>query len=253
MPAVQTIAFTSTSSTFSISIGGVSHGTWDRVYEIDNPHSFSVTDNEIVIALDSGSYFSFTIYNTDTVTINGEEWAGTIRELYAELKRAVILLPVVIVYQRKTTLTDAQIKDLLNTPIEVVPAPGAGKSIMVHSAIIKLDFTAGTYTDVTDASWQLFYDNWKPASGMIFVGDALFVSEGEGIIGKIPPHELEAGAGGFAGAILTNTARSLTSTQVDNKAVSIAESGFAYAGTGYTGGHANNTVEVTVFYSIVDL
>jgi hypothetical protein len=54
-----------------------------------------------------------------------------------------------------TVITDAQIKALPTTPITVVAAPGAGKTHYLHSAILRVDCTAGIYTNIAADNSQL--------------------------------------------------------------------------------------------------
>jgi len=57
------------------------------------------------------------------------------------------IVPVTV----KISLTSPQILALLSTPIEVVPAPGAGKAIHVIAAFGSLTFGTNAYTTFTDA------------------------------------------------------------------------------------------------------
>lgn len=60
------------------------------------------------------------------------------------------------------TLTAAQIKALRATPIEVVPAPGAGKSVEFVSAVLKLNYGSEGFTESAD-NLVLEYDDGSAA------------------------------------------------------------------------------------------
>jgi hypothetical protein len=55
-----------------------------------------------------------------------------------------------VVQYRTTVLTDAQIKALRATPIELVPAQGTGKFIEFVSALLHFDVTTTGYTETAD-------------------------------------------------------------------------------------------------------
>ena len=75
------------------------------------------------------------------------------------------------------TLTDAQIKTLPSTPVEIVPAPGAGKMLLLVQGLLAWDdySNAVGYTNVTavqngSAFAAVFYDattNGAPASALV--------------------------------------------------------------------------------------
>lgn len=48
-------------------------------------------------------------------------------------------------YVATVTLTSAEVLDLYNTPIEVIAAPGTGKSIIVISALVSMPYNSATY------------------------------------------------------------------------------------------------------------
>ena len=60
-------------------------------------------------------------------------------------------------YMSRTSvlLNNDQILALPTTPIEVVPAPGVGKYLVPHLAIIESDFSAGNYDNISDATLAL--------------------------------------------------------------------------------------------------
>ena len=61
------------------------------------------------------------------------------------------------------TLTPAQIKTLYSAPTEIIAAPGAGKSIVIHQALARFTYTAPQYT--SGGAVQLQYDSTIQAGG----------------------------------------------------------------------------------------
>ncbi len=148
-----------------------------------------------------------------------------------------VISAVVTVYQRKTILTDAQIKALPTTPIELVPAPGAGKTYIFHRALIVSKFTGGAYTtEDTDPG---------PFIGMPGAGDIkLALSENPDAMWLFTDNSEEGQAD-----ILPSAMRSNYVSEYENKPLIL----YTQTAINLTGGNAANTLEVTVFYSIVDL
>lgn len=150
----------------------------------------------------------------------------------------------------KTTLTDAQIKALPTTPVALVPAPDEGKMILFHRASLLFKRTAD-YTNIGNRSFLYINASDQLGGG---VSQKLsdynrfeitnFLAYGADAIALLP-----AAAGTPDGFLSYDT--------------------FYFIGTGLylmfqnegdegavgdlTGGDPANTLEVTVFYSIVDL
>jgi hypothetical protein len=56
------------------------------------------------------------------------------------------------------TLSSAQIKSLAGAPVQLVPAPGAGNTIVVSSLVSTLTYGTVAYTDAGAVSLSLRYD-----------------------------------------------------------------------------------------------
>jgi hypothetical protein len=152
----------------------------------------------------------------------------------------------VVCYQLKTVLTDAQIKSLPTTFIEVVPAQGAGKLLIFHRAMIALISDTETYytnVSVTDDDYMAiaYGDDSKTVSDGVRNGSVLQSTD---VNFLLPFRGEPLGAFGLTEA---DSASASNCVNVPLKLIGYN------AGGNLTGGHASNTLEVTVFYSIVDL
>lgn len=83
------------------------------------------------------------------------------------------------------TLADADILALPTTPLEIIPAPGAGKVLVPSSAFAWCDTTAGVYTNI-DPLAQLGF-GWDSGPGGIdgSGGPLAYLSEAEGSDGSV--------------------------------------------------------------------
>jgi hypothetical protein len=152
---------------------------------------------------------------------------------------------IVAVYQHKIVLTDAQIKALPTTPIEIFSALGENKAVNIFAAVIRCDFSAGAYTNV-DASYVDL--SLQPANLPMLVKDPassinLIPFETADIKNYLISGQFTVNGGynlalPFSEGIFNNYPVSLWCTN---------EAG------NFTGGNAANTLSVTVLYSIVDL
>jgi hypothetical protein len=171
------------------------------------------------------------------------------------------------VYSLKTVLTDAQIKALPTTPIDLVPSPGVDKAIVSLGGFMKIDAIAGAYTNIakldSDGVTAFFFGH-IPAScatlPMLMTSNAL---NGSLERFKLVPY-------GFS-SIYTNTDEEVVKNvltagepkliagfnNVGNTAFKLIVDNYdaAYETDmgNFTGGHPDNTIEVTIFYTIVDL
>jgi hypothetical protein len=151
---------------------------------------------------------------------------------------------VVTVKKKTVTLTDAQIKALPTTAINILPAPGAGILNHVHGALFVADFTAGAYTNLSaNPFFNIVYDaanNYINAT--LLAGEEMFLA-GHNVCYTLPYMLL------FEGATQPSAfpRSSAEFGETINRTVDIG--GGNVSSGNFTGGHADNTLKVTVFYT----
>lgn len=127
---------------------------------------------------------------------------------------------------RKVRLTNTQFKECRATPVELVPAPGTGRAIVVESVDMLIDASAAAYTESTD---NLAVE-YSGGTDILTIEATGFVDQAAVEFRTVKP------------------AVSLTEP-VENEAVELFNSGDGEFG----GGNAANYVEVTVRYRVVDV
>ena len=148
----------------------------------------------------------------------------------------------VSILSRSIELTDAQIKAMPSTPIQLVEAPGAGKRIQVVGATVTIDVQAGVYTNISNTTLE--FANSVASGKLAFYAD--MIADDSAIwVGDMWPLGLVQGAAALNAYSYTDL------SDVENVALAI-HSPNELAGN-LTGGHANNSMRVTVNYSIVDV
>jgi hypothetical protein len=250
---MSTFAFSKTGSSISI-----------NTYTDPTPSGYlmqvDIFNNKLILSHHLGNIRTEVDADTDTITINGDAFSGTAAELKEQLEEDIFSgagssATEVVMYQLKTVLTHAQILGLATgTSVELVPAQGAGKLIYYHGATVRRPaFTAPyvisefdkLYIEYTGSGgWvdQVFnYDTGtsptvnslnfllasNTGSDRVYFNNQNVESHPE--YGSVPTPILVADA--------TNVGLSLRAEPIDT----------------WSGGHADNTLEVTVFYSVVDL
>lgn len=152
-----------------------------------------------------------------------------------------------VIHTVTVTLTDAQIKTLPTISVEVLPAPGANKIILLFGGYFVLDSRGGSYTNIANASWQFGFDYNKFWSSTTLV-QTILGGNPDIYIMQIAGTALQTGTGDFAGEVLV----AQSTVQLDvNTPLFLRD---IYDGvTNYTGGNAANLLKVNLYYAIVDL
>ena len=150
-----------------------------------------------------------------------------------------------IVYTKTITLTDAQIKALPTTAIEIIAAPDAGKVILPLYFFAHIN-AAVEYTN-TDAD-TVGVIGWGDSSGTVmdalaYMRSNVFIVSGE-----------TRSFGGLLGRVSTNAYDLLEAADshqdISAKAIVIT----SYNGGGnLTGGDAANTLKISISYTIIDI
>lgn len=166
------------------------------------------------------------------------------------------------VYSASVTLTDAQIKALPTANVEIVQAPGAGLLFRFLAAQVITDFQGGVYTNITDeAGFPRLWVGISSDPGTITVGGRcggwgdLLIDDGGIYINDISPW---ADALGEAGPDIVNANFYTSIDDWANRPLVVAASNYKDGAEGnslgsYTGGDAENSMTVTVYYSIQDV
>lgn len=138
-------------------------------------------------------------------------------------------------YTATVNLTDAKIKTLPTAPIDIVPAPGVGKIVRVIDSFITCDVSNGEYTGI-DA-----------LAGLII---AWFSQEMIGIIDPAYFVNLLSSYDHTAATFAPNVPGMWSIGNTVNRKVYLK---MANQAANFTGGHAANSMSVTVTYTLMDV
>jgi hypothetical protein len=157
--------------------------------------------------------------------------------------------PVALVRQATVTLTDAQVKALPTTPVEIVPGV-ADKMVQFLFGLWRCDFQAGTYTDAYQSGHvNLCFAVGGAKQSLSYnesIDGAFADNSGVHTIQFAPFHQLSGGGAAPWASWITEVASVagqplLLQNHPGGSAVDL------------TGGDSANTLKVTVFYVVVDL
>jgi hypothetical protein len=148
------------------------------------------------------------------------------------------------------SFTDAQIKTLPTTGTIVIPAPGVGKAIMVLGSFWRIDTTAGTYTNLNGIACRS-YLQYETGDRITAINDENifpFWSTGDVRgVALMAAHDIEPSE--TLGHYPFGIAEPIT--QFENNAVTLRF--FNNEAGNLTGGHANNTLRLSVVYIEIDV
>lgn len=151
------------------------------------------------------------------------------------------------VYAETVTLTDAQIRALPSTSVQVVPAPGAGKALVFLRAVAVGSWTAANgYTNVSQVGFLQV---------AIYYGAEEYQASD---LGDVSPFGIESRPMWQFQPWTAPAATGQSPRADDLSALDVENVPFRFVVTNgsagdFTGGNAANTLTVTVYYLVVDL
>jgi hypothetical protein len=146
-------------------------------------------------------------------------------------------------HQASRTLTDAQIKSLPTTEIEIVPEAPAGSVLVFMGGVGVLDASAGAYA-CTSAGFLLAQDSQEIYNSG-FVRSTLILTQTIRSIFYFRPTS-EIGDGDFSGLNVTNPSQLVSAAEP----ITLRD---YFNGSDFTGGHAANTFALGVEFRVFSL
>ena len=209
------------------------------IMRINNTAVLSSTSNVLALETNAGTAGSFALYISATSTaeaIKVDDGTVTFDETLTVTGQTTmtggfnLTASTGVIKSATVTLTNANMLNLRATPIEVIPAVGAGDTVLILGGYLIFNYT-GAYTESAD-NMELRFNN---TTGTIISG----VIEATGFV--------DATADAFIPIPVVPTAVGLTVTagELSNPSVVIMNTGSGE----YGGGNAANTVTVVVYYS----
>jgi len=153
------------------------------------------------------------------------------------------LTEIFIAYKRTVVLTDAQIKALPTTSVQIVPQPGVGKLILPIMSYMILDAIAGAYTNIhaNGTTNPKFIDGGALHSGA-------FENHSSNFLGDNDPNRPKVTLMPYAPS---EADTSYEYAYSENKEIGVKADNLASGN--FTGGNAANTLAVTVIYAVMDV
>lgn len=149
--------------------------------------------------------------------------------------------------ETQTTLTDAQIKTLPTTGIDIIPTPTNNKLIIITTAILLWNTSAGAYTNVDpSANIVLTYgdfDETATSNSGMHTDAANRIT----ILSQAVMDDFRAAWAGYSISYINGTLQ----TPIINKKISLWATNGALGN--FTGGNAANTLKVIVKHFTINL